>query len=340
MNEIKTAVLGSTGLVGQTFIWLLSRHPWFNPVMLTASRAKEGIEYKSGVQWSLPFELPEEKGNIRLSALDYSRLSELGIRIVFSALPSELAASVEPELRDRGFAVFSNASAMRYDKNVPILIPEINSGEIGLITDQGYPERGFVITNANCSTTGLAVALAPLKKFGIKRIFVSTYQALSGAGFAGLSSPELKRNALPWIKDEEEKIINELTKILQIEVEIMPFCVRVDVPYGHLETVWAEFETNPDPEDIKQAWDNFTYKEFDLPSMPSKPVEYIGPPTHPQPSMSFEGNPPGMQVFTGRLKKENNHTGFVLLSNNLVKGAAGGSVQNAELFIRRYGENL
>lgn len=340
MKKIKIAVLGATGLVGQTFIWLLSRHKWFDPVMLTASASKAGIEYKSGVQWSLPFELPEETGEIILSALDYSLLSKLGIKIIFSALPSEIAASVEPELRKRGFAVFSNAGAMRYDKDVPILIPEINSEEIDLITEQGYPERGFIITNANCSTTGLAVALAPLRKFGIKKVFVSTYQALSGAGFAGLNSPELRSNAFPWIKGEEEKITKELTKILQIEAQIMPFCVRVDVPYGHLETVWVEFDTNPQTFDIEQAWNNFAFRDFDLPSLPSKPVEYIGPSAYPQPKMSFEGSPPGMQVFTGRLKKENNLIGFVLLCNNLVKGAAGGSIENAELFIRRYGDNL
>ncbi len=229
---------------------------------------------------------------------------------------------------------------MRYDKSVPILIPEINSEEIDLITDQGYPKRGFIITNANCSTAGLATTLAPLKKFGIKRIIVSTYQALSGAGLDALSSPELRCNALPWIKGEEEKITKELIKILRIEAKIMSFCVRVDVPYGHLETVWVEFDTKPESTDILQAWNDFTFKEFDLPSLPHKPVQYLGPLTYPQPSMSFEGNPPGMQVFTGRLKKENDLTGFVLLSNNLVKGAAGGSIENAELFIRKYGENL
>ena len=340
MKEIKTAVLGATGLVGQTFIWLLSRHKWFDPVMLTASASKAGIEYKSGVEWSLPFELPEETGKTILSSLDYSLLSKLGIKIIFSALPSEIAISVEPELRNRGFAVFSNASAMRYDKDVPILIPEINSEKIDLITDQGYPERGFIITNANCSTTGLAVALAPLRKFGINKIFVSTYQALSGAGFAGLNSPELRRNALPWINGEEEKITKELAEILQTETQIMPFCVRVDVPYGHLETVWVEFDIIPETFDIQQAWNDFTFIDFELPSLPRNPVKYLGPRVHPQPKMSFEGSPPGMQVFTGRLKKENNLIGFVLLCNNLVKGAAGGSIENAELFIRRYGDNL
>jgi aspartate-semialdehyde dehydrogenase len=298
------------------------------------------MPYHSGVQWSLPFELPKETRDVTLSDIDYSLLSKLGIKVVFSALPSKIAASVEPELRDRGFAVFSNASAMRYNENVPILIPEINSGEIDLIINQGYPKRGFIITNANCSTTGLAVSLAPLKKFGIKRIIVSTYQALSGAGLNGLNSPELRCNALPWIEGEEKKITKELTKILRTEAKIISFCVRIDVPYGHLETVWVEFDTKPDSADILQAWNDFTFKEFDLPSLPHKPVQYLAPPTYPQPSMSFEGNPPGMQVFTGRLKKENDLTGFVLLSNNLVKGAAGGSIENAELFIRKYGENI
>ncbi len=340
MKEIKTAVLGSTGLVGQTFIWLLSRHKWFSPVLLTASDPKAGIPYKSGVKWALPFEIPQEEGNIILSRCESSKLSELGIKIVFSALPSEIAASVEPELRERGIAVFSNAGAMRYFEDVPILIPEVNSGEIELISEQGYPQKGFIVTNANCSTTGLAVALAPLRKFGILKVFVSTYQALSGAGSGALNSGRLRRNALPWIEGEEEKIKKELKKILGTDADIMPFCVRVDVPFGHLETVWVEFESKPDTEEVAEAWDNFSFSEFDLPSMPDKPVKYLGTRIPPEPKMSFEGTPPGMQVFTGRLKEENGLTGFVLLSNNLVKGAAGGSIQNAELFIERYGENI
>jgi len=336
MERIKTAVLGATGLVGQAFVWILSSHGWFDLELLAASAKNTGLPYGEAVRWRLPFEPPSAAAGMRLSSAEPETLQKLGIQAVFSALPSSSAESIEPELSKAGFWIFSNASSMRYLEEVPILIPEINPESIRLISRQGFPEKGFVITNANCTTTGLALALSPLRRFGIKRLFLSTYQALSGAGHHGFENPHFSENAVPWIEGEEEKVTLELDKILGIKAEIFPFCVRIPVPCGHLETVWLELEEDPSLKAIEEAWREFGAKDQGLPSMPRNPVKYLGPDEYPHPKMSFEGNPAGMQVFTGRLKKRGGYSGFVLLSNNLIRGAAGGSVENAELFLRRY----
>jgi aspartate-semialdehyde dehydrogenase len=284
--------------------------------------------------------MPEDVSVMKLSLPDTELMRDKGIKVIFSALPSSVAVDVEPRMRDAGFPVFSNASAMRYDDDVPILVPEINGGDIDMILEQGFPGRGFIVTNANCTTTGLAVALAPLREFGIRKVFVSTYQALSGAGHSGFTDSALRDNAVPWIDGEEDKISRELGKILKIFPKIFPFCVRVPVPYGHLETVWVEFENGSSLGDIERAWEEFAFDDYELPSLGERPVLFSGTGKYPTADMSFSGDPPGMQVFTGRLKEYAGMTGFVLLSNNIIKGAAGGSVENAELFIRKYGELL
>ena len=180
--------MGATGAVGQVFMWMLSDHPWFELAYCTASAARVGQKYASTVHWVMPFEIPEAIKDIEVREFDFDAMEEAGVSIVFSALPAAVAAEAEPQLRARGFYVFSNAAAMRYDSNVPILIPETNMEQLDLIRSQGYPQTGFVVTNANCVTTGLAMALAPLRKFGIKTITINSYQSVSGAGYPGLSS--------------------------------------------------------------------------------------------------------------------------------------------------------
>ena len=225
---------------------------------------------------------------------------------------------------------------MRYDSNVPILIPETNLDQLDLIKNQGYPESGFVVTNANCVTTGLAMALAPLTKFGIKSIMLHSYQSVSGAGYPGLSSFDITDNCIPFIKGEEEKIEKEIKKILSIDPEVNCYTVRVPVMFGHLEAVWLDLEQDVEIEEIIKCWEDF--KEVsDLPSTPEQPVEYGSDPTFPQPKYAFWGDPNGMVVYTGRLKTKNGKIGFLLLVNNIVKGAAGGSIQNAEAFVKRFG---
>lgn len=335
MNKIKVAVIGATGAVGQVFMWMLADHPWFEVVYLTASAARINQAYASTVHWLLPFEMPHSIRDRVISEFSAETMKNRGVQIVFSALPTNVAAEAEPLLREKGFYVFSNASAMRSFKNVPILIPEANLETLDLIEDQGYPEKGFVVTNANCVTTGLAMAVAPLRKFGIKEISVCSYQSVSGAGYPGLSSFDITDNCIPYIGGEEEKIEAEIKKILSIDPIVDAYCVRVPVMFGHLEAVWLTLEQDVSTEEIVKTWDEFREVPH-LPSTPERPVLYDNSNTSPQPKHAFWGDPKGMVVYTGRLKKRGNRIGFVLLVNNLVKGAAGGSIQNAEAFIEKY----
>jgi len=339
-KKIKTAVLGATGVVGQVFLWMLSKHQWFEVDAVVASQQRVGCIYGDTVKWLLPIPMPDFLKEKQIDSLDPQLLEDKEIRIIFSALPADIAGDVEPELRQRGFYLFSNASALRYEENVPILIPEVNPLEMNRIECQGYPDGGFVITNANCATTGLAVAMAPLRKFGILEIHVSTYQSMSGAGYPGLSALDISGNLLPFIKLEEEKMIKELKKILNINADIFPYCVRVPVLFGHLETIWVKFKRSVRINEIREAWESFQLENIRLPSSPDRPVIYDDREDFPQTRICFHGRPPGMPVFVGRLQKRADRIGFVLLVNNLVKGAAGGSVQNAELFVQRHGEKL
>lgn len=335
-KKIKVAVMGATGAVGQVFMWMLADHPWFELAYATASASRVGLKYASTVHWVMPFEMPKNVRDVEVKEFNMEAMKEAGVKIVFSALPAEVAREAEPQLRDNGFYVFSNAASMRYESNVPILIPETNVEQLDLIKDQGYPDKGFVVTNANCVTTGLAMALAPLRKYGIKNIMLHSYQSVSGAGYPGLSSFDITDNCIPFIKGEEEKIEKEIKKILTINPEVYCYTVRVPVMFGHLEAVWLDLEQDVEVEDIVADWASF--KEVsDLPSTPELPVEYGSDNTFPQPKYAFWGNPSGMVVYTGRLKKKNNKIGFLLLVNNIVKGAAGGSIQNAEAFVKRFG---
>ncbi len=337
MEKIKVAVIGATGAVGQVFMWMLTDHPWFEIEYVTASAARIGLKYGNSVHWVIPFEMDERIKPIVIKEYDLAAMKAAGVKIVFSAMPADVAKTAEPELRDYGFYVFSNAGAMRYEKDVPIMIPEANLESLELIKEQGYPDSGFVVTNANCVSTGLALAIAPLRKHGIKELTVSTYQSVSGAGYPGLSSFDITDNVVPYIAQEEEKIETEIKKILSIDPEIYAYSVRVPVMFGHLETVWLTFEDDVDTDDIIQDWDEFVIEEKGLPSSPVKPVVYGSDNSFPQPKYAFWGTPRGMVVYTGRVKKKKNKLGFTLMVNNVVKGAAGGSIQNAEVFVQRYG---
>ncbi len=327
--------MGATGLIGQAFVNILSSHPVFQIVSLTGSKTGIGEKYRDAINWKLPLAFPDKAGDIIISKPDKKSLGNRGIQVVFSALPSDIAGDIEDDLRNEGFFVFTNAGAHRYDTDVPILVPDINPGSIKLIEEQGFPKSGFIITNPNCSSAGLSVALAPLKRFGIEEVTVSTYQAISGAGYPGLSAMDISGNVIPHIEGEEEKIEKETRKILEIDPEIFATCVRVPVLYGHLETIWVEFSGSPCPEDIQKAWSK-SVPEFNLPSLTSRSVEYLTGPGYPGNHLSFRGDPPGMQVYTGGLKKRGRRIGFNLLVNNLVRGGAGGSVANAELFHEIY----
>ncbi len=338
-DKIKAALFGATGAVGQVFMWMLYDHPWFELTRVIASDSRIGKNYGEEVHWILPLEIPAEILPLEIKGFDIDAMKAEGIQVVFSALPDAIASTIEPKLIEAGFHVFSNASTHRYNENVPILIPEANIKELDWIEKQGYPEKGFIITNANCSTTGLAVAMAPLRKFGIRDVIVSTYQSVSGAGHPGLSALDITGNVVPYIGSEEAKMTKEFKKILSVTVDIHPFCVRVPVMFGHLETVWVEFEQEVRLEDILEAWENSSSGIEHLPSTPVKPIIYEDQQDLPQIKMAFYGDPPGMIVYTGRLKRQGKRIGFTLLVNNVVKGAAGGSIQNAEAFVAKYLDN-
>ena len=336
MEKVNVAVIGATGIVGQVFMWMLSDHRWFRPVYVSASSSRCGSIYGNEIKWQLPFPMPDTIRNFQLHDIDPERMKKCGVEIVFSALPAGVAKKIEPQLRDHGFYVFSNAGAMRRESDVPILIPEINIHALDLIKKQGYPGNGFVVTNANCTVTGLSMVLAPLKPFGIQEVVVSTYQAISGAGYPGLSALDIQGNTIPYIQNEEEKLVFELGKILEIDADVFPYCVRVPTLFGHLESVWISFDERIKESALRDAWHNFRFKGPRLPSMPVHPVKYSERADFPQAKISFFGTPPGMVTYTGRLKKVKTRFGFILLSNNLVKGAAGGSIQNAEAFLILY----
>ena len=338
-TKIKAGILGATGLIGQAFVKILSSHPLFTLSMLSGSRTGTGEKYGDAVTWRLPSEFPAGSGDLIIERPDPSAMKKRGVRYLFSALPSAIAGHMEAELREEGFFIFSNAGARRYDKDVPILVPDVNPGSLELIREQGFPGKGFIVTNPNCSTAGLTVALAPLKKFGIEEITVSTYQAVSGAGYPGLPAMDITGSVIPHIQDEEEKMEKETKKILGIDPEIHATCIRVPALYGHLETVWVSFAENPEEEDILSEWDR-SIPGLRTHSLPERTVQYIKTPGGVRNDLSFRGNPPGMQVFTGGVRKKGRKIGFHLLVNNLIRGGAGGSVANAELFVEKYGGTL
>ena len=338
-EKMPCAILGATGLVGQVFASTLADHPWFEPVALVASAGRAGDRYGDVVDWRLPSALDGGIADRTLEALDPAAMSERGIRLVFSGLPKPIAVDVEADLRERGFFVFSTAGAYRREEHVPILIPEVNADHLGWIEKQGYPERGFVITNANCTTTGLAMGLAPLRPLGIEHVTVSTYQALSGAGIGGLVKLDEMKGAIPNINGEEEKVGWESRKILDTDVAVSATCVRVPVDFGHLETVWVDFHEDPGVEAIRNAWESFAAPAEGLPSFPAQPLTYLDDEFAPRHEQAFDGDPAGMTVYLGRLERDRNRGNryrFVLLVNNIVRGAAGGSVANAEWFARSY----
>ncbi len=337
--KVRCAVLGASGMVGQTFISLLENHPWLEPVAYIASDKRDGSRC-GDIPWLLPTPEVETYPKACFASMDRLFTSSDDIKILFSALPADVAAEMEPRLRDAGFCVFTNACALRHASNVPIMLPDVNPSALDSILDQGYPENGFVVANSNCAVAGLAPALAPLKKFGLSQITVATYQALSGAGYPGPSALTMTGNLTPFIPNEEAKIARELPILLGQDLPVAATCIRVPVPYGHTEAVWVDFETAVSLEQILDAWSRSHAEPPQLPSLPTTPVWYSSDPEFPQPRMAFKGSPVGMQILVGRAEMTDNRLRFILLINNLVRGAAGGSIANAELFLSKYESDL
>ena len=339
-GKIPVGVLGATGTVGQRFVERLAAHPWFELTAVAASDRSRGKSYADAARWRLPSALPE-----RVAAMTVAGVAEeLPCAIVFSALDATTAGQVEPECARRGMLVFSNASAHRMDADVPLLIPEINPDSLDLIARQRRERgwKGAIITNANCSTMFLAIALAPLHAaFGVERVFVATMQAVSGAGYPGVPSLDILGNVIPDIPEEAAKMEREVVKILgrtrEASVEPAPFIVsamtnRVAVEDGHTESVSAALSRRVPASEVESAWRNFRGSEevAALPSAPRRPIHYLSEPHRPQPRQDVDTEE-GMATLVGGLKPcPLLDWKFTVLGHNTVRGAAGASVLNAE----------
>lgn len=347
MAKIPVAVLGATGMVGQRFVQLLADHPWFSLEALTASERSAGKRYAEAAKWYLHPPMPDEVGDVEVLPTDAKSVERA--KIVFSALPADIAREVEPALAEAGHVVASNASAFRMEADVPLVIPEVNPDHLKLIEVQ-RERRGWdgcIVTNPNCTTIILVLALKPiLDSFGIKRAIVATMQALSGAGYGGVRSMTIQDNVIPFIAREEEKTETESLKILgtlekgkvkPAPIEISASCHRVPVLDGHTGAVFLELGKRARAEQVVKVLSEFRAKpqELKLPTAPEQPVIVEEGDDRPQPRFArWAGSVPGMAVAVGRVRDDpvfKNGIKFLVSGNNAIRGAAGASVLNAEL---------
>jgi aspartate-semialdehyde dehydrogenase len=345
VSKVPVAVLGATGSVGQRFLTLLADHPWFEPVVLTASDRSAGRPYAEAARWALPAPLPERLAGVELAATGAAAVA--GCPLVFSALGSDVAGPIESELAAAGHLVVTNAGSHRMDPGVPLVVPEVNPGHLDLVAGRLAAGGGAILANPNCSTIGLALALAPLDAaFGVERGSVVTMQAVSGAGLPGVPSLLALDNLVPWIAGEEEKIETEPAKILgRLEggrIAPHPMVVsaaanRVAVTDGHTLCVSVALGRRAEAAELRAAWDGFAGEpqRLGLPTAPQHPVRYLDAPDAPQPRLHRDLDR-GMAATVGRLRPcPLFDYKFVTLSHNTLRGAAGGAVLLAELAAAR-----
>jgi aspartate-semialdehyde dehydrogenase len=342
-GKIPVAVLGATGTVGQKFVRLLADHPWFELVTVAASSASAGRRYEEVARWREPVALPREIAGMVVREC----APPLPGTIVFSALDAEIAGPIEQAFAQAGAFVVTNTRTHRMDPDVPLLIPEVNAEHVGLIECQRESRRwkGAILANPNCSTAALALALAPLHRaFGIERLFVSTMQAVSGAGYPGVPSLDIVGNVIPHVGGEEEKIERESRKILgtlsngAVEPARFPLSVhsnRVPVVDGHMATVSVGFVERVGPDQAAAALRDFRGPDrvAGLPSSPRPPIEVDERVDRPQPRLDLDRGG-GMAVTVGRLRPcPVLDLRLVVLGHNTIRGAAGQGLQIAELLV-------
>lgn len=346
MSKVKVAVLGATGMIGQRFVQLLEDHPRFEIAGLYASERSEGKRLKEALKVrDHPFK--EESLEMRIEAMDPTAIARAA-RAAFSGLPSDIAGDVETKLAQAGVAVFSNAANHRMDADVPLLIPECNPDHLDMVRRQPtFGNGGYIVANANCSTTGIALPLKALDDaFGLRFGVASTYQAVSGAGYPGVPSLDILGNVVPYIKNEEEKMETELAKILgtvregrfvDAPVQLLVNCARVPVVDGHLESLVLRLERDASVAEVVGAMERFRAEpqRLGLPTAPERPVIVRPEPDRPQPALDVNAGEParakGMSTVVGRVRKKDNYIKMFVLSHNTLRGGAGGSVLNAEL---------
>ncbi len=340
-DKIPVAILGATGVVGQRFLSLLEGHPWFEVISVTGSDTRAGQPYGQAVHWVVPGELPRR---VKEMALRPS-LDPGDVALVLSALPASVALEVEPALASKGYAICSNASALRMDPDVPLLVPEINADHLRLIESQRSrrKQRGFVVTSPNCLTTGIVFPLKALQvAFGLSLVHVVTMQAISGSGYPGVASFDIQDNVIPFINGEESKIEWEPRKVLGSlrdgGVETAAFRVsaqanRVPVSDGHLAALSVKLESNGTLGEVFEALETFEPSACvrELPSAPEHAMLVQRTEDRPQPRRDRDaGN--GMSVSVGRVQRcEVLDYKLVSLVHNTLRGAAGGAILNAEL---------
>lgn len=357
MKKFKVGILGATGMVGQNYIRLLENHPWFKVVYLAASANSAGLTYEEAIKnrWHMKTSIPEKVKNIIVEEVENVDKASPKCDFVFSAFEisdKNLVKEIEEKYAAAGIPVVSNASANRQTNDVPMLIPEINYEHLKMIKIQqknhGW-NKGFIVVKPNCSLQSYITPIYALIKAGypVKKIIITTLQAVSGAGYPGVPSLDMIDNVIPFIDGEEEKTEEEPLKILSViknnkfeknkEIKISATCTRVPVTDGHLASVNILFKNKkPTKEEIIKIWSNFKSlpQELKLPSAPITPIIYKEEENRPQPKKDRD-NDKGMAVTVGRLRdcKIFDYK-FVALSHNTVRGAAGGGILNAELLVK------
>ena len=334
---VSVGVLGATGAVGQRFVQLLADHPYFDLTVLTASGRSAGKKYRDAVNWRLDVPLPESAGDIIVAETKTECLKNADI--VFSALPADLATTIETDCAKAGIGVCSNASSHRMDQDVPLVVPEVNADHLRMIELQrDAGNDGFIVTNPNCSTIMLTVSLAPIRNFHFTDLRVATMQAISGAGFEGIPAMSIFDNVVPYIGNEEEKMERETLKIMGTfngsEIVNAPFsvsasCNRVPVIDGHTMAVWLDIKEPV--ENVAKAFQSWRCPIGDLPTLPEKSVDFMVQQDRPQPRLDrMKGK--GMTVSVGRLRPG---IRYIAMGHNTIRGAAGASILNAELICDR-----
>jgi aspartate-semialdehyde dehydrogenase len=309
-RKIQVGILGGTGMVGQHFVKFLQGHPWFELTWLGASDRSAGKKYRDAAQWHLGGETPASVADIVVDECKPGNAPKL----LFSATDASVATEIEQAFARAGHIVVSNSRNHRMDADVPLLVPEINPDHLKLVPIQRKARGwdGAIVTNPNCSTVVLTLALAPLKPFGIKRVVVATMQAISGAGYPGVASMDIVGNVIPFIGGEEEKMQQETQKILgdfdgavvrDLPARVSAHCNRVPVVDGHTAVVSVEFSSKPAEADLLEAFRSYTSvpQTRSLPSAPPRPVIYMTQPNRPQPRKDVERER-GQAVFVGRLR--------------------------------------
>jgi len=343
-ERIPVAILGATGSVGQRFIQLLERHPWFRVHEVLASDRSAGKSYGQAADWRLETLVPDDVAGLSIKPLG----APLESRLLFSGLDSSVAGEAEDEYANRGCAVVSNSRNHRMEADVPLLIPEINADHLDAVELQRAKRGGYIVTNPNCSVMGLAMALAPLERaFGVEAVHVTTMQAISGAGYAGVPSYAILDNVIPFIGGgEEDKIEKEPRKILgtwrdqaftDAPMTISAQVNRVPTIDGHLMTISVKLRHRASVEEVRATIESFEGEpqRLALPSAPKRPLHYIDSPDRPQPRLDRDREH-GMAVSIGRLRPcPLLDLRMVALVHNTIRGAAGAAILNAELLRAR-----